>query len=261
MKPIDFHAHIYPDSIAQKASKSIGVFYEIPIRHDGRVSTLLKLGQKYNIGRFVVHSVATTPAQVESINNFIASVAQQYPDRFIGFATMHPDFENIGAEIDRAVSLGLKGIKIHPDFQQFYVDSKNACRIYEAAEGRLPILIHMGDFRYQYSKPARIASVLDRFPKLDVVGAHFGGWSEWDSAAQELQGKRMYVDTSSSLYAMPPRRARELIDLFGVDHVLFGTDYPMWDPGEELERIDKIGLKADELEKIMYLNAKRLLKL
>ena len=259
MKLIDFHAHIYPDKIAAKASKSIGVFYNIKMHYDGRVSTLLDLGNRHRIDRFVVHSVATVPAQVESINNFIAGVARNYPDKFIGFATIHPDYENIEKEIDRIVSLGLKGIKIHPDFQRFNIDCKNAFKIYEAIEGRLPILVHTGDYRYEYSKPARMAAVLSRFPKLDVIGAHFGGYSEWDSAARVLAGKRIYVDTSSSLSALSPERARELIHLFGADYVLFGSDYPMWDPGDELKLIDKIGLNSEEYEKIMHLNAERLL--
>lgn len=261
MKAIDVHAHIFPDEIAGRASVSIGDFYYLPMRYDAKVSTLIDLGEKHGIDLFVVHSVATTPEQVISINDFIAQSVREHPDKFIGFATLHADFPNMEQEIDRIIGLGLKGIKIHPDFQCFKIDDRQAFKIYEAIEGRLPLLVHTGDYRFEYSKPSRLAKVMDRFPKLDVIGAHFGGWSEWNLAAKFLAGRRLYVDTSSSLYALTPQRARKLIDLFGVDNVLFGSDYPMWNPGDELDLIDRLDLNDLEKEKILHINAEKLLKI
>lgn len=259
---IDAHAHIFPDKIAEKAVAGIGAFYDgLEMRLDGTAETLIRSGNAAGIGKFIVQSVATTPQQVEGINNFISKSVKKYPDKFIGFAAMHPDYPDAEKEIGRAVSLGLKGVKLHPDFQQFRIDDKNAMKIYEIIEGRLPILIHMGDSRYQWSKPARLVKVLEAFPRLDVIGAHFGGWSEWDCAAEILGGKRLWVDTSSSFYAMSPQRARELIDVYGVENVLFGTDYPMWTAEDELKMFDKIELTEKEREMIFHENAERLLKI
>lgn len=260
-KIIDAHAHIFPDRIAVKAAANIGSFYDIPMRYDGTVSTLLELGKRNGVDRFLVQSVATTPEQVESINDFIASQVEAFPDRLIGFAALHPDYPHIGREVDRVISMGLRGIKIHPDFQRFQIDSPAAMKLYEAIEGRLPILVHTGDSRYDFSGPSRMGRVLDRFPRLDAICAHLGGWSEWDDAARELAGRRVWVDTSSSLYALTPERAREIIGLFGEDNVLFGTDYPMWDPGEELGLLDRLGLDEKVKEKLLHLNVERLLKL
>lgn len=258
MRVVDFHAHIYPDKIAQKASVAIGDFYDITMRHDGTVSALLDSGDKAGIGTFVVHSVATVPQQVEAINDFLARTASEHPGRLIGFATMHPDYAPIGREIDRVIALGLKGIKLHPDFQKFNIDSPEALRIFEAVEGRLPVLVHTGDFRYEYSKARRVASVVERFPKLKLVCAHFGGWSEWEEATNILQDYPILVDTSSSLYALTPEKALGIIRRYGADNVLFGSDYPMWGPDEELERFCKIGLSDEEREKILHGNAERL---
>lgn len=258
---IDAHAHIFPDRIAVKASANIGSFYDIPMRYDGTVNTLLELGRKNRIDRFVVQSVATTHEQVESINDFIAGQVKAHPDRLIGFASIHPDYPDIAGELERAVSLGLRGVKIHPDFQRFQIDSPAAMRIYEVIEGRLPILVHTGDSRFDFSKPARMARVLDRFPRLDAICAHLGGWSEWEDAVRELAGRRVWVDTSSSFYALTPEQAREIIGRFGVDNVLFGTDYPMWDPGAELKMLGLLELGSDAEEKILHLNAERLLGL
>ncbi len=261
MKIIDSHAHIFPDKIAEKASFNVGAFYDLAMAFDGKVKTLLNLGDQYSIDQFLVHSVATTPDQVESINNYISNVINKYEGRFIGFATLHPDYKDIRKEIDRAISLGLKGIKLHPDFQRFHIDSKDAMELYEILEGHLPLLIHTGDFRYEYSKPERLARVLDRFPRLQIIAAHFGGWSEWESASEILAGKNVYVDTSSSLYALSPEKARSIIERFGVDHVLFGSDYPMWNPGEEIQRVKALELDEADYEKIMHLNIEKLLNL
>ncbi len=260
---IDAHAHIFPEKIAEKAVAGIGKFYgELTMEMDGTIATLLETGEKNGIGKFLVQSVATTAEQVESINNFIAGSTAQYPDKFIGFASLHPDYRDIAGEVERIIGMGLKGIKLHPDFQLFNIDCEKAMPIYEAIEGRLPVLIHMGDYRYEYSKPHRLAKVMDSFPKLQVIGAHFGGWSEWDSAMSFLAGREnLWVDTSSSLYSMSPERAREVIDAFGVDKVLFGTDYPMWDAEGELRRFMAIPLTDEEREMILCKNAERLLGL
>lgn len=229
------------------------------MRCDGTVSTLLALGRESGISAFVVHSAATIPEQVGPINDFIAETARLHPGSMIGFATVHPDYPSIGKEIERAISIGLKGIKIHPDFQKFRLDSPGAMEIYEAIEGRLPVLVHAGDHRSDYSKASRVLAVVKRFPKLDIVCAHFGGWSEWAEAVDKLAGSRVMVDTSSSFYALAPGQARKLIDMYGVDSVLFGTDYPMWEPEQELEYLSRIELTAEERGKIMHGNAERLL--
>ncbi len=255
---IDTHAHIFPDKIAAKASDSISKFYDIPMDSDGTVSTLLELGREAGVDRFVVHSVATVPGQVEHINDFIMKSVNEYPDKLIGFATLHPDYDNIPLEVDRIIAGGLKGIKLHPDFQNFLIDEERAYAIYECVEGRLPILFHMGDSRYEYSKPQRLANILQRFPKLTVIGAHFAGYSEWDMAAEILKGYNIYVDTSSSLFKLTPEQARRLIDIYGVDHVLFASDYPMWKPADELKKIARIQLSQEEREQIFYKNALRL---
>lgn len=258
---IDSHAHIFPEKIAAKASVNIGRFYDLHMEYDGTVRKLLEAEAKAGVDKAIVQSVATVPEQVVSINTFISEQVAAHSDKLIGFAAIHPDYEDIEGEVKRARRLGLKGMKIHPDFQKFCIDDKRAYKMYEAIEGVFPLLVHTGDFRYDFSKPARMARVIADFPKLDVIAAHFGGWSEWDDAARCLCGKRLWIDTSSSLYAISPDRARQLISSFGEDRVLFGTDYPMWSPSEELERISKLNLSEKILEKILHKNIEQLIEL
>ena len=260
---IDMHCHIYPEKIAQKATKVIGEFYDIPMDcPEGSVTVLLESLQSAQIEQALVCSAATTPAQVCSINNFIAGAVKEHPETFIGFGTMHADFENIGDEIDRMIEMGIKGIKLHPDFQKFAIDDTRAMNIYEAAEGRLPILFHMGDTRYDFSGPQKLAHVLKAFPKLKVIGAHFAGYSEWDNAVRYLADFDIMVDTSSTLGLTSSEKARELARIWGIDRMMFATDFPMWKHTEELERIKVLGIESEEdKDKYFYRNAARFLGL
>lgn len=260
---IDAHCHIYPDKIAEKASHSTSIFYDLDMRYDGKVSTLLEFGKDAGIDKFIVESVATSPKQVSSINKFIADTVETYKDKMYGLGTLHPDSEDMEADIDELVSLGLKGVKLHPDIQQFKIDDYRCLKIYELCEKKgLPILMHTGDFRFDYSNPNRMLPVLEAYDRLTVVGAHFGGWSIWEEAAEKLSGmKNFYVDCSSSFYALDDETIIKLINMYGTDRVIFGTDFPMWNCKKEVERFYSLGLSEEDNEKILYKNALRIYKL
>ena len=261
MKIIDFHAHIYPDKISQKAVQSVGNFYTLTMECDGTVSTLLGNGKKCGIDGYVVHSVAVDGAHVETINNYISGECEKHSE-FYGFGTMHAEYPDKIAELERIRSLGLRGVKIHPDTQMFNMDDPAMDEVYDyLSQYDMPIQIHCGDYRYTYSHPERLASVLDRFPKLTVIGAHFGGWSVWDLALEYLRDRNCYLDTSSSFMMLGLARAKELIRIYGAERIVFGTDYPMWNASDELDNIHKLGLRDEELELILYKNAQRILKL
>ena len=258
-KIIDSHCHIYPDKIAAKASASTGEFYHMPSLFDGKISTLLERGGAAGIDHFVVQSVATTPKQVSSINRFIAESVSASEGRFTGLGTLHPDSEHIEEEVEEILALGLKGVKLHPDIQRFCIDDPKMDKIYSLCEGRLPILMHTGDHRFDFSNPNRMEPVLKKYPNLTVIGAHFGGWSVWKEATARLaKYPNFLVDCSSSLYAMTSEAARELIFAYGTHRVLFGTDYPMWDIDADLARFMKIALTEAEREDILHNNAARL---
>ena len=258
---IDAHCHIYPDKIAEKAAAATDKFYDgLGAACDGKVSTLLKESDKVRIEHCIVQSVATTPKQVSSINNYVAQQVLENPGRFTGLGTLHPESEDLEADVQEVISLGLKGIKLHPDIQKFKVDDYRCLKIYELCEKHnLPILMHTGDYRYDYSNPNRLVPILEIYDKLIIIGAHFGGWSMWKEAAKELKKfKNLYVDSSPSLYGLTKSEARELIDLYTDDRVLFGTDYPMWSPEDEIKRYKALRLSKKQNEKILFHNANKL---
>ncbi len=257
---IDVHAHIFPKKIREKAVAAIGMFYTLPMKGEGSSRDLLKHGRKINVKKYVVHSVATNPRQVMHINDFIAEQVMLHPE-FIGFATIHPDMENLFEEIERAIGLGLHGIKLHPDFQQFDIDSPEAVRLYKIVNGRVPILMHMGDKSKDFSAPRRLARVMELFPEQVFIAAHLGGYSTWEDAKKYVIGKPVYIDTSSSLFALDPKEASDIIRAHGADKVLFGTDYPMWLHEEEYARFCTLPLTDAEREAILYENARKLLQI
>lgn len=261
MKIIDFHTHIYPHKIAEKAVASVGDFYNLEMQGEGTVENLLKLGKKHNISNYVVHSVAVTPHHVQTINDYISSECEKYSE-FYGFGTMHAGYEDKIGEVQRLTNLGLKGIKIHPDTQEFDMDDKRMFELYDYLQQEdIPLLIHCGDYRYDYSHPRRLKNILKLFPKLTAIGAHFGGWSMHDLAYEYLHDENCYLDTSSSFCMTGLKRAKELIQMYGAERMVFGTDFPMWNVAEELDRFLSLGLKDEEYELILHKNAEQILKI
>ncbi len=260
MRVADVHTHIYPSKIAERAAKSIGDFYNIPMEEcDGSVDRLLGTIEGTDICRCVVHSVAVRPGTVRSINDFIATTCSEHSE-FVGFMTLHQDTENAVEEIGRACELGLRGIKLHPDTQMVNMDDERLMRVYQIAEQKgLPLIIHCGDYRYGYSHPRRLKRILQEFPNLVVDAAHFGGWSLYDYALEFLEDERCFLDVSSAMRYLGPRRSRELIEAYGYDRILFGSDFPMWNPQGVLDDFMALGFSEDAYERMCWRNCERFL--
>ena len=200
MKVFDAHCHIYPAKIARKAAQTTAAFYDYTGETlDGTVQTLFAHGG--GITKFLVQSVATRPDQVQHINEFIAREVAQFPDRLYGFGALHPDSPTLEEDIAHLRALGLHGVKLHPDIQGFRLDDPRCFALAEQCEGVLPLLLHTGDSRYDFSNPNRLIPLLRRFPRLTVIGAHFGGYTIWQEAARQLAGRGIDV-----LVVDPPRK-------------------------------------------------------
>lgn len=259
MQIIDFHTHIYPDAIAHKAAQSVRDFYSIGEGGlDGTVGELLRCAEETPIGRFVVLPVGMKPKQVRSINEFAVRQMEEH-SCITAFGTVHAAMEEIEAEVERIEGLGLKGIKLHPDSQMFPIDDLRLYPMYDMAQGRLPVMIHMGDYRYNYSHPIRLRKVLDAFPGLQVIAAHFGGYSMYDTAYECLKDTQCVFDISSSLMFMPKGDPEKYIRAYGAERMLFGSDFPVWDPRVELQRFFELKLTDAEFEQITSQTALRIL--
>ena len=261
MKIIDIHPHIYPDAIARKATDSIRDFYELDGGGmDGTVEMLRSRGAQAGISQYVVLPVSNSPKRVRSINEFLLAESRKYED-FIGFGTLHAGMEGIMEETEWVLQNGLKGIKMHPDSQQFNIDDERLFPVYEALQGRIPVMLHMGDLRYNFSHPVRLRRVLELFPRLSVIAAHFGGYSMYHTARELLWDTDCIFDVSSSLMFMEQGVAEKYINSYGAERMAYGTDYPLWDPVKEVQRFSQLKLTDDQFDQIFHKTAERILGL
>lgn len=261
MKYFDVHTHIFPAKIAGKAVEFLENYYHHRWPGGGDAAGLLAGMDAAGVSASLIFSCATKPEQVIPANDFLFKTQQEYAGRFYAFGTLHPDFPDIAGELQRIRNMGLRGIKIHPDFQKIYIDEPRMMRIYELIGDQLPITIHMGDRRTDFSSPWRLAKVLDAMPQLKVIAAHFGGYSEWDEVMRVLVGRNVWFDTSSTFWELPAEKAREIVLKHGVDKILFGSDYPASLPGPAIEDVLSMELAPEDNEKIFYRNAEQLLGL
>jgi len=272
-KIFDIHTHTYPEKIADRAVESLEKFYDFygdygfAVAGKGTYADLSSMAEDNNVVGYLLFSVATNPTQVEKVNDSIASLAKKSREegfQTVGFLGMHQDYPDFEKELIRCEDMGLCGVKIHPDIQGVDIDDPKLIELYKLIEGRMPLYLHMGDDRpqYRFSEAVKLVDILKQFPRLRVVAAHLGGYKAWDDALEHLAGRdNVYYDTSSALWAMTPERAADIISALGAENVMFGTDYPVVNTKEELERFFKINLTDREREDILWNNAIRFLRI
>ncbi len=258
---IDVHSHVWPDKIAVRAADNIVNYYSLPRQGDGSINGIFEGASGLDNIRFVISSATLRP-DIEHArvgNDFLINTAND-DKRFIPLASFHPDipFDEVVCELERAKSLGAKGIKIHSDFQRFYIDAPNAMEIYrECARLNLPILFHVGDKNTDFSTPKRVCAIIEKLPELTIIAAHMCGYSVWDEAEKYLIGAPVYTDTSEALIGMDEAGLYSLIERHGVERVMFGSDYPLWNTRFAFDQIEKLGLSEQEKSLVYSENAKK----
>ena len=262
---IDIHTHAFHPKIAHKAVDHLNSFYSITCSGDGTIANLLEREQQAGLEKCVVLCAATAPAQVIPANNYAISLQREHPEQVIAFGTVHPAYENWENELARIKAAGIRGIKLHPDFQSFWLDDPRLLPIFEAAQKDFVFEIHIGDRTSPEKNPScpyKLASILRQFPGMRVIAAHFGGYRMWSHALEVFSDNRfenLWFDTSSTTPFATPELAHKLLNTFPRERILFGTDWPLYDPVEELQRLQNLGgLKDSEMEVIMS-NASALL--
>lgn len=261
---IDIHTHTFPDELAPRALSTLTHNSEVLPFTDATCAGLLASMDSAGVDMSAIMPIATKPAQAQSINRWAVEIGQKY-ERLICFGTLHPQQDDWRAEIDRLAADGIPGIKLHPDYQNFYVDDPELTPIYQAlADADLILMFHAGvDIGLPppvHCTPDRLARVLDEVPALTVIAAHMGGYDCWDDVERYLVGRDLYFDTSYSLTDLGPERMVKLIHAHGVDQILFGTDSPWTDQSAEVAGIRALQLTEKEIAAVLGGNASRLLE-
>ena len=261
---IDFHAHIFPDRIAEGALASLAEHSgEYQPCTDATLCGLLASMDRAGIGLSVVANIATRPAQLESILRFSQELMS---DRVYPLVSFHPGntLEEVKGLLRRCREHGLAGVKLHPMYQEFAIDEERMFPYYESVlDAGGFVLFHTGyDIAFPGNTQAdieRVRRLARRLPDLPIVATHTGGWRQWDRIGQLEDCPHVYTDISMTLSEMDDDVFIRLLAVFGEDRVLFGTDSPWTDQKEMVERINGLPLSDGFKEKIFSLNAIRFL--
>lgn len=262
---IDFHTHIFPDKIAEAAIFSMSERSNLKPDTDGTVSGLLKSMESSGIDFSVVLPVATSPRQFDSINRFAAEINGN--GGLYSFGGIHPDCEAVEEKLDHIKSLGLRGIKLHPDYQGVFIDDDRYVRIISyCIKIGLYVCTHSGlDVGYPdtvHCTPDRVLSLLSKLPEHNeprLILAHVGACCMFDEVEELLVGKNVYFDLAFCLDRISKGQLLRIIEKHGSDRILFASDSPWASQQKFLRIFNSLDLPADDYDNIAYRNAKRIL--
>lgn len=231
MRCIDFHTHIFPDHLAPSTIDALAQVGNVTPASDGTAAGLLASMDRSGIEASVICSIATKPSQFPAI--FAWSLAFR-SERLIPFLSLHPDSDNISAEITQIKDAGFKGIKLHPYYQDFYLDEKRMQPLFEQiADQGLIVILHSGyDIGFpkeERADPEKIKKLITDVPHLKLVAAHLGSWQQWQKVEDFLVGEDIYLDIAFALEFLEREQACRILKEHRPDRLLFGSDSPWAD--------------------------------
>ncbi len=256
---IDVHTHVWPDKVSEKAKEFLESSYQVKMTCNPTLNNLLCHMDKNKIDISVICAVATLPNQVRSINDWLFTIKNP---RIKIFASLHPFYNDWQDELKRIKENAL-GIKFQPGFQDFFIDDENVFEVYQKIEElQIPVLFHCGEELSEKLKvrsdPIKVLKVKEKFPEMQMIAAHFGGFRQWTEVKKHLLGKNIYFDTSAFFGHLEDNLVIEMLRSHASDFLLFGTDFPLIDQIKDIDFLNKAGLEKELKEKIFFKNAKRL---
>lgn len=280
---IDFHVHTFPAEISEKVLMKLSKASHTKYFTNGSRQNLLSSMNDASVTYSVNLPVMTRVDQVEKINHTLISEREKlFEQGIITFGGMHPDYTDYKAELKRLKENGIKGIKIHPAYQNTDLDDTRFLRIIDYASGLgLIVLTHagidIGIYDHNYASVSHILHVLDTVHPDKFVLAHMGNWACWKEVEQDLAGADVWFDTAFAIGPVTQDDAKSgtpyiacnlsdeqfvrIVRKHGADKILFATDSPWEGQKDYIERIEKMPLSIQEKKKIFSENAVRLLQL
>lgn len=267
---IDFHTHIFPDKIAESAIAKLEKIGNVKACIEGTEAALCRSMKENHVDISIVLPVVTRVEQTESINRFAAEITEKYKNmtegRIISFGGVHPDSPTLKEDIQKIKEYGLKGVKLHPDYQGVYFDDIRYMRAVDyASEAGLISIVHAGvDIGYPndvHCTPPMIRKVIEQVHPKNLVLAHTGGYDCWDDVEKLLVGEDVFMDISFTLHRIEKEQFCRIVRSHGAERFLFGTDSPWGGQGRTREILEALPLTEEEKERIFWKNAVELLEL
>ena len=261
---IDFHTHAFPERIASRAVEKLSHDAGgLTPQTDGTLASLKDEMRKDGVDISVVHAIATNPRQQTNVNNFAMEI--NLDPAFVAFGSIHPDAPDALEELERIHAAGLKGVKLHPEYQQFYADDERMKPVYrKISRLGLITMFHAGhDYGFPppyHGMPDQLLGAL-KWLDTPVVAAHWGGLCCGQEVLQKLCGREIYLDLSYGYGTMAKPMAQKLLDAHSPDRLLFASDMPWHRPAWELQLIRSLDISEEDRKKIYCRNAMALLGL
>ncbi len=260
----DAHTHFFPDKLKGKVLPKLSEVSGHEYFGDGTLEGTVKFQKDSGCRKFLALHIATNPTQQSAVNDFAIS---SQCENILNFGSVNHQSDNAVEELLRLYEAGIKGIKLHPDYQDYFVDDERMDEVYKTCEKLgLIITFHAGRDPYSpnivHSHPKDIKKVATKFPNLKIIAAHMGGMNMSAEVLEHLVGlSNVYFDTAMCSEFLSKEMAEKIIRAHGVSKILFGTDLPWSTIEREKELIDSLDLSIDEKEMIYYKNAEKLFKL
>ena len=269
MKVIDFHTHIFPEKIASRAIGKLEKNSGLSAFSDGTLDGLLQSMKRSGVDLSVVLPVVTSLKQFQKVNEYAAKMNKEQK-HLISFGGIHPQSQNWQEELSYIKELGLKGVKIHPDYQETYVDTEEMVAIVQyAIDLGLHVVFHSGvDVGFPnpvHCTPKRARALLGKLhrtaeTKGQIIFAHTGAHEMWDDVEKYLVGQDVYFDLAFNLGRIPDEQLKRIINKQGADRILFATDSPWDGQKEDIAYLEQMNLPHEIKEAIFYQNGERLLQ-
>lgn len=260
---IDFHTHCFPPKVAEKAIPHLAAICGQTPLTDGTFDDTREKMKGWGVDKFLALNIATAPKQQTNVNNFAASMDKEPAVRALG--SVHAAAPDALEELERIKSLGLPGIKLHPDYQEVEMDDKTLLEVYDlCSQWDMFCVFHAGFDPVSPDVtrvvPQKALQIHKKFPRLKMVLAHMGGFARWGEVEELLAGTNIFFDTSLASAHMEPEQALRIIRKHGADRILFGSDCPWGSPAEGFCYIDALPLTSAEKDRIFAGNALELLQ-
>lgn len=261
---IDFHTHCFSDAVAPRAMANLCKDSLYPPNFDGTLKGLKASMKEAGIDISIILNIATNPKQNLKVNDW-AIEANSAPG-IVSFGSINPYFDDFKSEIARLKEHGIKGIKFHPDYQDYFANDRSVYPIYEeVANNDMIMSFHCGHdlvIREPYHcEPKMLADVVRDFPGAKIVGAHLGGQGMWQEVFDNLAGKNVYLDTSFAFKFMTKEQIAYFVSKHNNSRILFATDSPWQKQSVEVQEMREFVTDKVLLEKIFYKNAAELLNI
>ncbi len=267
---IDFHTHCFPEKIAKSTIESLEKKSDGKAYTDGTALGLIKALERAGADIAISLPVLTKPTQFDSVAKFAISINEEYADKdkkIISFAGMHPLCDDIKGKMKFLKDNGIKGVKIHPDYQGTFIDDDGYLEILKCAKDLdLIVITHSGiDDGYKdlpvKCPPELVKKVIEKVNHNKFVLGHYGAHKQWQKVLELLCDFDVYFDTAFTLHEIEEDLFKKILLRHGEDKILFATDCPWRDIKDDLEILKSYNLEKDTLDKILYKNAKKLLEI